>query len=111
MKLYFDPISTSSRPVTFLLHDQGIPFEEAPMGLFLGEQHEAGFLKLNPMGQLPLLDDEGFLLPESNAIKGKRGDERRARATQSDRELRSASDSSIRSASSTRSSLPKCCHS
>jgi len=68
MKLYFDPISTSSRPVTFLLHDQGIPFEEAPVSLHLGEHMAPAFARLNPMAQLPLLDDQGFLLPESNAI-------------------------------------------
>ena len=32
-------------------------------------------------------------------------------AYETDRELRSANDTNIRSASSTRSSLPKCCHS
>jgi glutathione S-transferase len=68
MKVYFDPISTSSRPVTFLLHDQDIPFEEAPVSLHLGEHMAPAFARLNPMAQLPLLDDEGFLLPESSAI-------------------------------------------
>ena len=68
MRLYFDPISTTSRPITFLLHDQGIAFEEAHVNLFLGEQYGADYLALNPIGQVPLLDDDGFRLTESCAI-------------------------------------------
>jgi glutathione S-transferase len=68
MKLYFDPISTTCRPVTFLLHDQGIAFEEGHVNLFLGEQYGPEYLALHPLGQVPLLDDDGFRLSESNAI-------------------------------------------
>jgi glutathione S-transferase len=68
MKLYFDPLSTTSRPVTFMLHDQGVDFEEATVNLHLGEHLTPDFLALNPMGLVPLLDDDGFVLSESNAI-------------------------------------------
>lgn len=68
MQLYFDPLSTTSRPVTFMLHDQGIAFEEILVNLHLGEHMQPAFLAKNPMGLVPLLDDDGFVLTESNAI-------------------------------------------
>jgi glutathione S-transferase len=68
MKLYFDPLSTWARPITFLLHDQGVAFEEELVALHLGEQRTPEFLALNPNGQVPVLDDDGFVLTQSNAI-------------------------------------------
>lgn len=68
MKLHFDPVSTSSRSVTFLLFDQGIPFEERIVSLHAGEQHAPDFLQLNPNGQVPVLEDGAFRLAESGAI-------------------------------------------
>ena len=68
MQLYFDPLTTSSRPVTFLLHDQGVPFVETTVNLHLGEHLRPEYLKLSPLGQVPLLDDDGFVLSECNAI-------------------------------------------
>jgi glutathione S-transferase len=68
MRLYFDPISPHSRPVTFLLYDQGIPFSETIVNLHLNEQLDEHLLSTNPLAQVPLLDDDGFLLAESTAI-------------------------------------------
>lgn len=69
MKLYYDPISTSSRIVTFFLHDQAIPFDEEIVALAAGDQASPAFLALNPNGQVPVLvDDDGFRLTQSSAI-------------------------------------------
>ncbi|MFC0384290.1 glutathione S-transferase family protein [Muricoccus vinaceus] len=68
MKLHFDPLSTSSRSVTFFLFDQGIPFEEEVVGIHAGEQRAPDFLRLNPNGQVPVLEDGDFHLSESAAI-------------------------------------------
>ena len=38
------------------------------VNLLKGEHRTAAFLKLNPNGKIPLLEDEGFLLWESHAI-------------------------------------------
>ncbi|WP_333825138.1 glutathione S-transferase family protein [Pinisolibacter sp.] len=69
MKLYYDPVSTSSRIVTFFLHDQAIPFDEEIVSLAAGDHAAADFLALNPNGQVPVLvDDDGFRLTQSSAI-------------------------------------------
>ncbi|WP_088343358.1 MULTISPECIES: glutathione S-transferase family protein [Rhodomicrobium] len=68
MKLYFDPLSSSSRAVTFFLYDQGIAFEEVIIDLNLQQHKEASFLALNPSGQVPVLQDGNFILTESSAI-------------------------------------------
>ncbi|WOS62610.1 glutathione S-transferase family protein [Sinorhizobium fredii] len=68
MKLYYDPITTSSRSVTFFLFDQEIPFEEEVVSTFAGEQRTSAFARVNPNQQLPVLDDDGFVLTQSSAI-------------------------------------------
>ena len=68
MKLYFDPISTSSRPVLLLVHDFGLDVEEINVTLHLQENFQPEFLAINPNGAVPVLDDDGFILTESSAI-------------------------------------------
>ena len=69
MKLYFDPVSTTSRIVTFFLHDNDLPFDEAIVSVTNGQQHVPTLTKLNPSAQVPVLvDDGGFVLTESSAI-------------------------------------------
>lgn len=69
MKLYFDPVSTTSRIVTFFMHDHGLPFDEAIVSVTDGQQHVPALTKVNPNGQVPVLvDDDGFALTESSAI-------------------------------------------
>ena len=68
MKFYFDPLSTSSRPVMLLIHDFGLDIEEVTVNLFLHENLQPEFLALNPNGAVPVLDDDGFILAEGGAI-------------------------------------------
>jgi glutathione S-transferase len=68
MKLHYDPLATSARSVTFFLFDQAIPFEEQLVSLRLGDQHSRNFAALNPNRQVPVLEDEGFVLTQSPAI-------------------------------------------
>lgn len=68
MKLYCDPLSTSSRPVIMLVRDFDIDIEIVTVNLFANENQEPGFLALNPLGTVPVLEDDGFVLTESNAI-------------------------------------------
>ncbi len=68
MKIYFDPLSTSSRPVMLLIHDFNLNIEEINVTLHLQENFQPYFLAINPNGAVPVLDDDGFILTESSAI-------------------------------------------
>ncbi|HVJ15159.1 MAG TPA: glutathione S-transferase family protein [Polyangiaceae bacterium] len=68
MRLYVDPISPASRPVTFLLHDHSIPFVDTLVNLHLSELLTASVVEAHPMADVPLLDDDGHLLSEGTAI-------------------------------------------
>lgn len=68
MKLYADPISTSSRPVTFMAAHASILLEIEPVSLRLGGTRTPEFLGVNPYGKIPVLVDDDFILTESAAI-------------------------------------------
>jgi glutathione S-transferase len=68
MKLYHHPVSTTSRPVVLFARESGIPLDYEVVDLFSGGQFEARFAAINPSCQVPVLEDEGFLLTESSAI-------------------------------------------
>lgn len=47
----------------------GLPLNRVPINLHPGRQQKsAEFLALNPLGQVPVLDDSGFVLRDSQAI-------------------------------------------
>jgi glutathione S-transferase len=46
----------------------GIPCEIIELDILKGESRTPEFLKINPNGRTPVLDDNGFILAESNAI-------------------------------------------
>jgi len=66
MKLYTHPISLFPFRVKIALHEKGLVYEEVVTDLVGGASEE--FLKLNPFAQIPVLDDEGFVMAESMAI-------------------------------------------
>jgi glutathione S-transferase len=68
MKLYYDPITTSSRSVTFFLFDQRIDFQEKVVNTSPGEHRSDAFERVNPNQQVPVLEDDGFVLRQSSAI-------------------------------------------
>lgn len=68
MKLYYDPVATTCRPVMLFLHEAGLPMELAPITLFQDEHKSAEFLAINPNGAVPLLEDGGFRMTECSAI-------------------------------------------
>ncbi len=68
MKLYYDPITTSSRSVTFFLFDQRIDFQEKVISISAGEHRNDAFERVNPNQQVPVLEDDGFVLRQSSAI-------------------------------------------
>ena len=66
VKLYGIPMSRSSRCL-WMLEELGIPYENVKVH-FLGEAQKPEFLKINPNGRIPALDDDGLVLFESLAI-------------------------------------------
>ena len=68
MKLYNVSYSGNSYKVRLLLSQLGIPYEIVDVDILKGESRTAEFLKISPNGRTPVLDDNGFILAESNAI-------------------------------------------
>lgn len=68
MKLYYDPITTSSRPVQMFVLEHDTPIELVLTELLAGETRSEAFLAINPSGALPVLVDGDLVLPECSAI-------------------------------------------
>jgi glutathione S-transferase len=68
MKLYGHPWSNAARRVQMLCEELGISYAYEAVDLMKGVQYESEFVKLNPNSKVPVIDDEGFVLWESQAI-------------------------------------------
>ena len=68
MKLYDVTLSGHAHRARLFLGLLGIDYELVPVDLAAGEQKKPEFLALNPFGQVPVLEDDGVIIPDSNAI-------------------------------------------
>lgn len=68
MRLYHHPMSANARRARLAAVALGVDLELVLVDLAKGEQRRPEYLRLNPNGRVPLLDDDGFLLNESHAI-------------------------------------------
>lgn len=68
MKLYCDPISTTSRPVLLFIAEHGLEVEFVHVDLMTGGHMDPAYLAVNPNGIVPFLVDGEFTLGESSAI-------------------------------------------
>lgn len=68
MKLYYHPVSTTSRPILLFAAEAGIPLDLQVVDLFTGAQYKPDFCAINPSSQVPVLDDGDFRLTECSAI-------------------------------------------
>jgi len=68
MKLYDFELSGNAYKVRLLISLLGLNCERATVDLRQGEQRQPAFLKLNPRGQVPTLDDGGTVIWDSLAI-------------------------------------------
>jgi glutathione S-transferase len=67
--LYDYELSGSCYKARLLLHILKVPFSARAMDFHPArEQKSDWFLKLNPLGQLPVIDDDGMVLREAHAI-------------------------------------------
>ncbi|HEV2516700.1 MAG TPA: glutathione S-transferase family protein [Devosia sp.] len=68
-KLYDYVLSGSCYKVRLLLSMLGIAYEAQAVDFFPGRAHkQPDFLALNPLGQLPVFEDEGLVLRDAQAI-------------------------------------------
>jgi glutathione S-transferase len=68
LKLHVFPLSPRAFKVLLAAHHLGIDYELKFIDLFKGEQNAPEFRALNPHGRMPVLEEDGYVLWESNAI-------------------------------------------
>jgi glutathione S-transferase len=68
IKLYRAAVSGHAHRVELFLSLLGLPFELVNVDLAAGAHKQAGFLAMNPFGQVPVIQDGPFTLADSNAI-------------------------------------------
>jgi glutathione S-transferase len=68
MKLYYHPVSTTSRPVVLFAKESGIDLDYQVVDLFTGAHYQPEYAAINPSRQVPVLEDGDFRLTESSAI-------------------------------------------
>lgn len=69
IKLYDYELSGNCYKLRLMMSILGIEYETVPVDFYPGVEHKSPwFLKLNPLGQLPVLDDDGLVLRDAQAI-------------------------------------------
>jgi glutathione S-transferase len=69
MRLYHNPLSSNARRAVVTAFALGRKDVELMfVDLAKGQQRTPEYLRMNPMGKVPTLDDDGFFLTESHAI-------------------------------------------
>lgn len=68
VELYRHPLSGHSHRVELMLSLLGLAFDRIDVDLLAGAHRRPDFLARNPFGQVPVIDDDGFVLADSNAI-------------------------------------------
>ncbi|WP_157220482.1 glutathione S-transferase family protein [Flavisphingomonas formosensis] len=68
MKLYHHPLSGHAHRAVLFASLLGVPHELVEVDLKAGAHKQPDFLKLNPFGQVPVLEDGDVAIADSNAI-------------------------------------------
>lgn len=68
LKLYVFPPSPRAFKVLLAAHQFDLAYELCAVDLTKGTQRMPAFVALNPNGRMPVLEEDGFVLWESNAI-------------------------------------------
>ena len=68
LRLHSHPLSTFSRRVRIALLEKKIPHEIVEIDMAAKQHRSPEYLKLNPYGRVPTLEEDGFVLYESTAI-------------------------------------------
>lgn len=67
IKLY-GPMQSSARRCAWMLEEAGAAYENIAVNMQAGEHKGEAFLKINPNGKVPVLQDDEFVIWESLAI-------------------------------------------
>jgi GST-like protein len=67
LKFYFNGAPNPNK-VALFLEETGLPCELIPVDTRKGDQFKPEFLKVNPNGKVPAIDDNGVFVFDSNAI-------------------------------------------
>lgn len=68
MKLYYHPLSGHAHRAHLFLSLAGVNHELVEVDLAAQQHKTPEFLALNAFGEIPVLDDDGVIIPDSNAI-------------------------------------------
>ncbi|EIW80586.1 glutathione S-transferase [Coniophora puteana RWD-64-598 SS2] len=68
LKVYGNPASPCTRTVTMVCKELNLPYEVVVIDFTKGEHKLPEYIKKQPFGQIPYIDDDGFVLYESRAI-------------------------------------------
>ncbi len=68
MKLYHHPLSGHAHRARLFLSLLDLPHDLVEVDLASGAHKKPDFLRLNPFGQVPVLEDDGAIVTDSNAI-------------------------------------------
>lgn len=67
IKFYYN-MAPNPMKVALFLEESGLPYETVPVDTRLGEQHTPTFDALNPNHKVPVIEDDGKIIFDSNAI-------------------------------------------
>jgi len=68
LKIYGADLSPYSNKVKFVANALNVEYEYIYIKIKEGDNRTEKFLRMNPFGKIPLIDDDGFILFESDAI-------------------------------------------
>lgn len=69
IRLYDYTLSGNCYKLRLLMHWLNVPYQTVPVDFYPGREHKSEWFvqNINPLGQLPVLDDDGFLLRDAQA--------------------------------------------
>ena len=68
LKVYGRANSANVQKVTWACAEMGVAYDRVDMGMQYGGNDTPEYLAMNPNGRVPTIDDDGFILWESNSI-------------------------------------------